>query len=220
MEENSALAKSNASVPDVWRGIDSIIALEHIQRIAKVYCSASHVPREYQGQAGFGNAIIACSRALRLGVDASDLMQNSYFIQGRLVLSTPFMIGIINSCGRFSPLRFVLTGEGDTMACYAIAKDLSDGEPLKGPTITMAMAKAEGWLTKGGSKWRTMPEQMIRFRAASFWSRLYASDILLGMHTQEEAIDIEEVTVSAVSDLNAKVAEQPKPEPVEDGELF
>jgi len=82
------------------------------------------------------------------------------------------------------------------------------------------MAKAEGWLTKGGSKWRTMPEQMIRFRAASFWSRLYASDILLGMHTQEEAIDIEEVTVSPVSDLNAKVAEQPQPEPVADGELF
>lgn len=84
------------------------------------------------------------------------------------------------------------------------------------------MAKAEGWATKSGSKWRTMPELMIRYRSAAMWGRLYVPELLVGItHTQEEAIDIEEVTVtSPVSDLNAKVAEQPKPEPVEDGELF
>jgi hypothetical protein len=105
------------------------------------------------------------------------------------------------------------------LACYAIAKDLASGQELKGPTITMAMAKKEGWATKAGSKWQTMPELMIRYRAAAFWGRLYASDLLLGMQSQEEVVDIEQVTVQ---DLNAAIPEPaptPAPEPESD-ELF
>jgi hypothetical protein len=54
-----------------------------------------------------------------------------------------------------------------------------------------------------------MPELMIRYRAAAFWGRLYASDLLLGLQTQEEAIDVQQVTVRAdvptLDDLNAKI---------------
>jgi hypothetical protein len=57
----------------------------------------------------------------------------------------------------------------------------------------MAMAKAEGWSTKSGSKWVTMPEQMLRYRAAAFFARIYAPDITLGMQTSEEMRDIEPV---------------------------
>jgi len=75
----------------------------------------------------------------------------------------------------------------------------------------MAMAKKEGWATKTGSKWATMPDLMIRYRAAAFWGRLYASDLLLGLQTQEEAIDIQPVTVKtetpSLDDLNAKITE-------------
>jgi hypothetical protein len=85
------------------------------------------------------------------------------------------------------------------------------------------MAKKEGWATKAGSKWQTMPELMIRYRAAAFWGRLYASDLLLGMQSQEEVVDIEPVTVSdQVADLNAAIPEPapaPAPEPESD-ELF
>ena len=55
----------------------------------------------------------------------------------------------------------------------------------------MQMATAEGWSTKAGSKWKTMPELMLRYRAATFFGRLYAPDLLLGMQTVEEARDIE-----------------------------
>jgi hypothetical protein len=73
----------------------------------------------------------------------------------------------------------------------------------------MAMAKKEGWATKAGSKWLSFPDLMIRYRAAAFWGRLYASDLLLGLQTQEEAIDVQQVTVRAevptLDDLNAKI---------------
>jgi hypothetical protein len=52
------------------------------------------------------------------------------------------------------------------------------------------MAKAEGWFAKNGSKWKTMPELMLRYRAAAFFGRLYAPDVLNGMHATEEAEDI------------------------------
>jgi hypothetical protein len=62
---------------------------------------------------------------------------------------------------------------------------------------------------QAGQKWATMPELMIRYRAAAFWGRLYASDLLLGLQTQEEAIDVQQVTVRAevptLDDLNAKI---------------
>jgi hypothetical protein len=130
---------------------------------------------------------------------------------------------MVNGCGRFSPLRFELSGTGDSLACYAVATDLASQQELKGPTITMAMAKREGWATKSGSKWATMPELMIRYRAAAFWGRLYASDLLLGMQSQEEVLDVQPVTVTetSVADLNATIAAkaEPQPEPVSD-ELF
>jgi hypothetical protein len=70
----------------------------------------------------------------------------------------------------------------------------------------MAMAKREGWATKSGSKWQTMPELMIRYRAAAFWGRLYASDLLLGIQSQEEVVDVELVNVSTnLDELNAKI---------------
>jgi hypothetical protein len=73
-----------------------------------------------------------------------------------------------------------------------VARDRESGEELKGERITLEMAKKEGWSTKSGSKWLTMPGQMLRYRAASFWSRAYASDMSLGMYTQDEVRDFAE----------------------------
>jgi hypothetical protein len=60
-----------------------------------------------------------------------------------------------------------------------------------------------------------MPELMIRYRAAAFWGRLYASDMLLGMQSQEEVLDVQPVTVTAapaasIADLNDAIV-QPVP---------
>jgi hypothetical protein len=138
-------------------------------------------------------------------------MQHLHVIHGRPSWSSSFIIAMVNGCGRFSPLRFEMSGEGDSLACYARATDLASEQELKGPTITMAMAKKEGWSTKTGSKWATMPDLMIRYRAAAFWGRLYASDLLLGLQTQEEVIDVQQVTVKAelpsLDELNAKITQ-------------
>ena len=216
MDEQSALTTTPAGSV-----FGTIQEFEEGQRIGKALSSSDIVPPQYQGQRGLANTLVAMEMANRMGLSPLAVMQNLHIIHGRPSWSSQFIIALINGCGRFEPLRYEMSGKGDDLACYAVAKEKATGKDLVGPTITMAMAKAEGWATKSGSKWRTMPELMIRYRSAAFWGRMYVPELLMGVtQTQEEIIDIQEVSVtSPVADLNAKVAEQPKPEPVAD-ELF
>ena len=163
------------------------------------------------------------------------VMQNLHIIHGRPSWSSQFIIGLINGCGRFSPLRYEMSGEGESLACYCVATELSTGKDLKGPTVSMAMAKKEGWSTKSGSKWLTMPELMIRYRAAAFWGRLYIPELLVGIQTEEEVVDVEPVTVrpepqqpkATLENLNQQISQPAKPavsepvvETVIDDEIF
>ena len=106
--------------------------------------------------------------------------------------SAQFIIAVLNSCGRFrGGLKFDLDNRDNPQTCRAWAIEAATGERLDGPVITLDMASKEGWLTKPGSKWKTMPAVMLRYRAASFFGRLYAPDILLGMHSEEEALEMD-----------------------------
>ena len=67
--------------------------------------------------------------------------------------------------------------------------ELASGETIVGPDVTIAMAKAEGWVDKKGSKWKTMPQLMLAYRAAAFMIRTTAPEISLGMMTTEELQD-------------------------------
>ena len=100
-------------------------------------------------------------------------------------------MAMINACGKFGNVKHIYTGEKgtDSRGCYVTAVRLSDGEIVNGTEITLAMAKAEGWTSN--SKWRNMPEQMLGYRAASFFARMYCPEALMGLQTYEEVIDAE-----------------------------
>jgi hypothetical protein len=208
MTETTTLTTTNNSV------FSGIRAFEDAQRIAKALASSTLIPPQFQGQQGFANCLVALEIAGRMNISPFLCMQHLHIIHGRPSWSSAFIIAMVNGCGRFTPLRFEVSGEGDNLACYAVATDIKTQQELKGPTITMLMAKKEGWSTKSGSKWATMPDLMIRYRAAAFWGRLFAGDLLVGLQTQEEVIDVESVKVSVgLDELNAKVQAAPVVEP-------
>jgi len=208
MTETTTLTTTNNSV------FSGIRAFEDAQRIAKALASSTLIPPQFQGQQGFANCLVALEIAGRMNISPFLCMQHLHIIHGRPSWSSAFIIAMVNGCGRFTPLRFEVSGEGDNLACYAVATDIKTQQELKGPTITMLMAKKEGWSTKSGSKWATMPDLMIRYRAAAFWGRLFAGDLLVGLQTQEEVIDVESVKVSVgIDELNAKVQAAPVVEP-------
>lgn len=191
------------------------------QRVAKALSSSTLVPPQYQGQAGYANALVAVDIAWRMRMNPLMVCQNLHIIHGRPSWSSQFIIALINGCGRFTPLRYEITGKGDDLACFCVATEIATNKDLKGPTVTMAMAKKEGWATKPSSKWQTMPELMIRYRAAAFWGRLFVPELLVGIQAEEEVIDVEPVNVKettsagSLQKLNEKI-KQPIAETVED----
>ena len=162
---------------------------ELAQRMAKVYAGSTLVPKEYQNN--IANVIIAQNMANRLGADLLMVMQNLYIVHGRPGWSSQFLIATFNTCGRFSAIHYDFAGKSGTAkwACRAYATELSTGDRVDGTWITMEMAQQEGWSTKNGSKWRTMPGQMLRYRAAAFFIRATAPEIAMGLMTTEELVD-------------------------------
>lgn len=179
------------------------------QRMARALCSSPLVPDAYRGEANMPSALIALELAQRLHASPLMVMQNLSVIRGKPSWSSQFIIAALNSCGRFSPLRFTITGTGDEKTCVAWAVELATGEKLEGPPVSIAMAKAEGWYGKDGSKWKTMPDLMLRYRSAAFFGRLYAPDVLAGMSTSEEIVDVQ----GQVVDTQPPVAITPAPQP-------
>lgn len=168
------------------------------QRMAKALASSSLMPQAYQNN--IPNTLIAIELASRIGCSVLMVAQNLDIIHGRPSWRATFLIATVNACGRFTPLRFRWQGKEGTpeWGCRAHAKDRATGEECVGTLITMALAKAEGWDSKNGSKWKTMPEQMLCYRAAAFWTRIYAPELSLGMSTNDEVIDTYGEDVTAV----------------------
>ncbi|MER9706079.1 recombinase RecT [Mesorhizobium sp. M0204] len=211
------------------------------QRLCKALTTSNLVPASYQGEGNMGNALIALDMANRMGIPPIMVMQNLNVIEGRPSWASQFVIGALNSCGLFSPIRFrkVKLGEQEVsyerwtgpkgnrskevvkakvvnIECTAYAVEKASGETLEGPTVSIAMAVAEGWYFRPGSKWVTMPDLMLMYRAAAFFGRLYAPHILNGMPSADEVLDIAEfkdITPAAEAPAEsaaAKPAARPK----------
>lgn len=187
------------SLNNIWTDQN---AFQTAMRMANALSASTIVPRDYQGENGLGNCMIALEMASRLNTSPLMVMQNLYVVNGRPSWSSQYIIAMINNSKKYrTELQFEFEGEGDTLACTAYVEDYS-GRTIKGPKITMEMAKAEGWVSKNGSKWKTMPEVMIRYRAASFFGRLNCPDMIMGLYSTEEAaeIDADFIVVDEVAD--------------------
>jgi hypothetical protein len=168
------------------------------------------------------NCVVALNMAQRVGADPLMVMQNLYVVEGRPSWSAQWIIAAINGCGRFSPLRFDIEDLGEkevvyetvrwenrervvskntarvrNLKCVAWAVEKETGERITSPAVSIEMAVREGWYGKNGSKWQTMPEVMLRYRTASFFGRIYAPELLMGLQSVEE---IQDTVIEAVPD--------------------
>lgn len=162
-------------------------------RMASALAQSTVVPRAYQGNVG--NCMIAIEMASRINTSPMMVMQNLYIVNGNPAWSSQWIIAMINSSKRYkTELQFEFGRDpaDEGLSCKAWAEDYS-GHRVEGPKITMKMAREEGWSTKSGSKWKTMPEVMIRYRAASFFGRMNCPDMIMGIYSQEEVIDMGEI---------------------------
>lgn len=189
-EANQNVQNTEKQGTDIVPGFSSLQSFELAQRAAALLAKSSLVPKEYQNN--LPNCVIALNMASRMGADPLMVMQNLYIVHGRPGWSSQFLISTFNTSGRFSALRYEWVGEEgkDAWGCRAWAIEKATEEKLTGSTVTIDLAKKEGWYQKNGSKWQTMPQQMLMYRAASWFIRAYAPELAMGMHTEEEIIDV------------------------------
>lgn len=157
-------------------------------QMAQALSKSTIVPKDYQNNQA--NAMVAIEIANRLRTSPLMVMQNLHVIQGRPSWSAQFLIASVNASGKYDmELQYEEkrdeSGKPYSCKCWTT----KDGRRIDGIEITMDMAKDEGWLGKSGSKWKTMPQVMLRYRAASFFARMNCPELTLGFYTQDEVVD-------------------------------
>lgn len=157
-------------------------------QMAKALAESTIVPQTYQNNPS--NCLIAIEQAQRMNISPLMVMQNLYPIQGRPSWSSKFLIASINASHKFDmELQYDETKDKDGKPYSCVAWTMKNGRRVEGMEVNMQMAKDEGWLGKNGSKWKTMPQLMLRYRAASFFSSLNCPELTMGIYTKEEIED-------------------------------
>lgn len=184
---NLAPAPQAAGMPTMWNDRNM---MNLTYKFAAMVAKSGLVPDAYRNSPE--NCIVAIDLGNRLGISPLAVMQNLYIVKGKPAWSGSFCAAAVNGSGKFTPLEYTFVGEQGTPSygCYASALRLSNGNRCISDTITLKMAADEGWLSKPGSKWKTMPTQMLMYRAAAFFARAHCSEFLLGIHTIEEIQDV------------------------------
>ena len=188
-EKKEVASKNGNKVTDFSLGIfgtsDNFIMAG---QMAKALSKSTIVPKEYQGNEA--NAMVAIEIANRLQTSPLMVMQNLNVIQGRPSWSAQFLIAMVNGSGKYDmELQFEekTNGEGKPFSCQCWT--MKNGRKITGIVVDMDMANAEGWVSKNGSKWKTMPQVMLRYRAASFFARMNCPELTLGYYSKDEVLD-------------------------------
>lgn len=204
VKQEVAVAEQRNMVADLSSGIySSSDTFKLAYQMAKGLSESTLVPVQFQKNPA--NCLIALEQSNRLGISPMAVMQNLYIVQGRPSFSSSFIIALINSSKKYDmELQFdEEEKDGKPYACTCWTE--LNGRRVSGIKITMDMADNEGWLNKNGSKWKTIPQVMLRYRAASFFARMNCPELSIGLYSKEELDDMPKKTNTA--SLNSILAD-------------
>lgn len=190
------------------------IALSGLEEMRSIYKMSETIARSDIIPAAFKNkpenVFIAYQLALRMNVPALEIMQNIHIIKGKPSFSSSYLIARANESGYFTqPIQYEITHKNNdiTITAYTYLKTTSEKITA---TVSLDMAKKEGWATREGNKYGTMPEQLLCYRAGVFLVRRHVPQVMLGFMAKEEVEDISLQSASAREKLNAKIAQKLK----------
>jgi hypothetical protein len=194
----------NNIVP-VIGGVSGLEMMEKALKFSEIMARADIIPAHYRGKTA--NVFIAVQSALRMNLDPMHVMQNTFVISGRLGMVSSFAISLANGSGLFdSGISYKIEGKGDDLKVTAYANLKKSGREIS-YTITMREARAEGW-TKN-AKYQSLPELMLRYRAATLLIRTHVPEVLNGMHMVEEIEDVaiatKDVTPNKATSISSKL---------------
>lgn len=179
-------------------------------KMAEGLAKSELVPDNYRNKPE--SCLIAIDVARQIGARSPIfVMQNLFVVKGKPSWSGQYCDAIVRA--NFKKVKVELSGEGDERGCKVTAYD-DNGNFCEGTRITIRMAKQEGWFNKTGSKWQTMPDLMLQYRAFAFFARIHCPDKLLGIHDEFENLDISKIESKAENPfeevVEAEVVKEPE----------
>ena len=175
-------------------------------KIAEGLSKTELVPASYRNKPE--SCLLAIDLARQIGCKSPFyIMQNLFMIQGKPSWSGQYCTAVVRA--NFDNVHIEWKGKDDPeeVGCRVIATD-KNGNDCIGTWVTMKMANAEGWLNKTGSKWQTMPLQMLQYRAFTFFARINCPEKLLGLADEFDKDYTEQKTrTSKVIELEQKLME-------------
>lgn len=180
-------------------------------KMAESLAKSDLIPDNYKGKPE--SCLIAIDVARQIGARSPlFVMQNLFVVKGKPSWSGQYCDAIVRA--NFQKVKVDLSGEGDERGCKVTAYD-ENNNFCEGSRITIKMAKQEGWFSKTGSKWQTMPDLMLQYRAFAFFARIHCPDKLLGIHDEFENVDISKIEQKAENPfeevVEAEVVREPEP---------
>lgn len=171
-------------------------AFNHMWRVGKMLALSPLFPehlRKGGSDTAAANGVLVMNMAVRLNEDPLTVAQNIYFVGGKPGWAASYMISKANQHSVFkNPIDWDISGAGESLSVTAFA-ELSQTGKRVAVTCDMKMAKAEGW-TKN-AKYQSMPDQMLRYRSATFLIRLYCPEVMVGVPSAiEHELGMRDVT--------------------------
>lgn len=163
-----------------------------LSRVAQGLANSKMVPDSFRGDTW--GILIAMEMSNRMHMSLMNVMQNMYIVQGKPSWSGQFCISAINGCGKFTPLEFQWFHDekGKITGCLAQATNIETGKLCTSAPVTNDTVTAFGWDKKSNSMWNIpgQREQMFMYRSAAYFARTFCPEVLQGMYTKEENMDI------------------------------
>lgn len=177
---------------DEFANLMDVARFNHLWRVSVLFSKTALVPEHFRNKPE--DCFVATSMAMRLGIDPLMLMQNTYIVHGKPGMEAKLVIALVNTSGMFEGgIQYERDGGEAKNANFrvrAYAVRRSTGEIVHGPWVDWATVRAEGLESKAGSKWKTIPDLMFAYRAATWFARLHCPERLMGMQTSDELEDI------------------------------
>jgi len=155
--------------------------INEAMQLADMLAKSSIVPKEYQGNPG--NVFVAMQWGAEIGLAPMQAVQNIAVINGRPSIWGDAMLALVRGSGL---LEYIHENPTDT-GCTVKVKRKNEDEVVR--SFTQEDAKKAGLLSKQGP-WTAYPKQMMQMRARSIALRDVFTDVLKGIHSAEEAMDM------------------------------
>ena len=165
---------------------------EHMQRIARLMAESPLLPQHLRGTKKGGsfiehppskvvaNSFLVVNQAMRWQMDPFALAGESYEIGGKLAYQGKVIQALVNKrAGLVNRLSYKFTGEGPQRT--VTVSGTFEGE-TEVRTVSLSVAQAK----TSNEMWVKDPDQKLVYSATIKWARRFASDVVLGVLTDDD----------------------------------